>query len=99
MSKKEKKSSKSSKIKSLASKGLSHNRAKYLKSGDLLERNIHKGNTSYRGMTIFDSPSTNKSLFATGVRGNNPSASGFVLAGKTYRYTSSTGNAHAEVQV
>ncbi len=99
MSKKEKKSSKSSKIKSLASKGLSHNRAKYLKSGDLTESKIHRGNTSHRGITLFDSPSTDINLFSAGVRGNNPSASGFVLAGRTYRYTSSTGNAHAEVQV
>jgi len=99
MAKKEKKSSKSSKIKSLASKGLGHNRAKYLQSGDLVERDIHKGNTSHRGSVVFDSPLTNRNLFALGVRGNNPNASGFVLAGRTYRYTSPTGSSHERVQV
>lgn len=99
MAKKEKKSSKSSKIKSLAKKGLSHNRSKYLESGDLVERDIHRGNTSHRGSVVFDSPSTDRNLFAIGVRGNNPNASGFVLAGRTYRYTSPTGTAHTQVQV
>ena len=99
MAKKEKKSSKLSKIKSLASKGLGHNRAKYLQSGDLNEGRIHRGNTTHRGVALFDSPSTDINLFSAGVRGNNPNASGFVLAGRTYRYTSSTGNAHTEVRV
>lgn len=90
---------KKSQLKSLASKGHGANRSKHLKYGDLGEKNVHTGNTSYRGMTVLDSPTSNHFLFAHAVRMNNSKAKGFRLGGKLFKYNAPTGSAFSEVKV
>ena len=93
------KKSKQAQLKSLASKGHGANRSKHLNYGDLSEKDVHTGNTSYRGTTVMDSPGTNRFLFAHSVRANNSQAKGFRLGGKIYKYMTSTGSKHSEVKV
>lgn len=87
------------KLKTIAQKGgkATRNQAEYLKFKDLNPHEVHRGNTTYRGMTVLDSPTTNRLLYAYAVRQNNPNARGFRLQRKTYKYTSPTGNAHTEL--
>ena len=71
----------------------------YQKYGDLDMRKIHRGNTSYRGMTVLDSPSTNRLMFGAGVYGEG-GFDGFEFNKKIYKFTNpSSSNAHKEVKV
>lgn len=100
-----KKDDKKKVIKKLAAKGSKsgrgnvRNMAKYLKFGDLSPSAIHTGNTTYRGMTLFDSPSTNRLMFGGGVYAEG-GYKGFQFQNKVYRFTSpDSSSAHKEVKV
>ena len=71
----------------------------YQKYGDLDMKKIHRGNTTYRGVAVLDSPSTSRLTFAGGVHGEG-GFDGFEFQKKIYRFTSpGASNAHREVQV